>query len=162
MLDAFGELENGAYHVQVGRTTNVTAGICNGTLAFCNWVQRDQIHCGENGNEVRVASDRTEEYVIVDKQTEQRNDTQSSFCAAGDSDLSFLTVREKYAALSTGGCLVSAVLLATRPCTSSPAWQRRCEMSYNQSNLAPHREILTAIPLVSLRFSVFQNEPSPP
>ncbi|KKA20892.1 hypothetical protein T310_5081 [Rasamsonia emersonii CBS 393.64] len=54
---------------KVGRATDLTAGICNGTLAFCNWGK----------------SDRTEEYVIVDKSTEQPGHTQSSFCAAGDS-----------------------------------------------------------------------------
>ncbi|KAL1964467.1 hypothetical protein VTN77DRAFT_6893 [Rasamsonia byssochlamydoides] len=84
-LVEFGGLEKGSYYVKIGRTSNLTAGVCNGALAYCNWSERDGIRYDEKGTEVKVADNRTEEYVILDKSTRQTEHTQASFCEAGDS-----------------------------------------------------------------------------
>ncbi|KAJ9218307.1 hypothetical protein DTO166G4_173 [Paecilomyces variotii] len=85
VLGPFGKLEKGAYYVKVGRTTGLTAGICNGTLAYCNRPKEDQLRYDEQGNEVNVASNLTEEYVILDKSTGEPMHAQTSFCVSGDS-----------------------------------------------------------------------------
>lgn len=60
---------------------------------------------------------------------------------------------------SLRGDVVSAVLLATRPCTYvQSGLATSCEISSIQSNLAPHREIVTASQLASPQFLVSQNE----
>ncbi|KAJ6180534.1 hypothetical protein N7519_010995 [Penicillium mononematosum] len=39
-LNEFGSLKGGGYCIKNGRTTGVSAGICNGPKAYCNWDSR--------------------------------------------------------------------------------------------------------------------------
>ncbi|KAJ5101364.1 hypothetical protein NUU61_003586 [Penicillium alfredii] len=42
-LIEFSVLQKNCYYVKRGRTTGVTAGICNGTLALCNWPEDESV-----------------------------------------------------------------------------------------------------------------------
>lgn len=84
-LDTFGAMMNGSYYIKSGRTTGVTAGVCNGTLATCNWSGTDRVRYDEHGNEAHIQRGWTEEYVVFSKRTHQAQHEQTDFCAAGDS-----------------------------------------------------------------------------
>jgi hypothetical protein len=64
-LKGFGELEEGGYYLKVGRTTGITAGRCNGTLAYVNWAQNERERYNEKGNALPITRGVTTEYVII-------------------------------------------------------------------------------------------------
>ncbi|PGH14346.1 hypothetical protein AJ80_05936 [Polytolypa hystricis UAMH7299] len=90
----FGKLEVGGYYFKKGRTTGVTAGVCNGLLAYCNWpAARDRLRYDEFGNLVKVEKGITEEYVIFSKNCGILVHTQDTFALAGDSGSFVLNAR---------------------------------------------------------------------
>ncbi|PGH26906.1 hypothetical protein AJ80_01489 [Polytolypa hystricis UAMH7299] len=84
-LDSFGKITRGSYFLKSGRTTGVTAGICNGVLATCNWCKEDRMRFDSQGNQVEIQSGSTEEFIIFSKRAHAAQHEQGEFCAAGDS-----------------------------------------------------------------------------
>ena len=71
----FGRMLKDRWYIKVGRTTDVTAGICNGVQADVPW-QR-VLHYDEQGNGVEITSGRIRPWVVIKKK--------DSFCLPGDS-----------------------------------------------------------------------------
>ena len=94
-LKDFGELEKGGYYLKVGRTTGITAGRCNGTLAYVNWSQNDRERYNEKGNAVSITRRVTTEYVIV-------GHAQAEFALPGDSGSMLLNDRGEVCGLLYG------------------------------------------------------------
>ncbi|EEH06431.1 conserved hypothetical protein [Histoplasma capsulatum G186AR] len=84
-LDSFGKITRGSYFLKSGRTTGVTAGICNGVLATCNWCEEDRMRFDSQGNQVEIRSGQTEEFIIFSKRAHIARHEQTEFCAPGDS-----------------------------------------------------------------------------
>lgn len=78
-LTEFGSLEKGKYYLKLGRSTGVTAGICNGALACCSWTGRNTRRYDHNGKPVDVSQEVTEEFVIVSKKRQRSEYEQASF-----------------------------------------------------------------------------------
>lgn len=86
-IEAFGDLEAGEWYCKVGRTTGVTAGMCNGISTYCNWP--------DSGNRARFHKDRqqvpvedgiTEEWAIMsESRCPERENVQVEFAKKGDS-----------------------------------------------------------------------------
>lgn len=55
-LYSFGKISKGSYFLKSGRTTGVTAGICNGALATCNWSKEDRMRFDSKGDQVEERS----------------------------------------------------------------------------------------------------------
>ena len=83
--DEFGRLEKYSYYLKVGRTTDITAGLSNGTLSTCKWPNEDRQRYDSEGHEVFVKANRTEEHVIFSKRPRVTEHQQSKFSAPGDS-----------------------------------------------------------------------------
>lgn len=81
----FGDLKEGTFYYKSGRSTGVTAGICNGTLACCNWEGKDRVRFQHDGQQVDLSSNVTEEFVIVNKKRGNAKHQQTSFAETGDS-----------------------------------------------------------------------------
>lgn len=83
----FGEVRKGHWYFKVGRTTNVTTGICHGTEVYCNLIgikhrtRYDETNMGPT----LVRVDYTEELVIMNRLSGQAVHEQSDFCQSGDS-----------------------------------------------------------------------------
>ncbi|RMJ21402.1 hypothetical protein PHISP_07724 [Aspergillus sp. HF37] len=84
-LTEFGRLEKGQCFLKNGRTSRVTAGICNGARAVCNWTGKGRTRYDHNGKEVVLEQGTTEEYVIVSKTVDQPEREQAPFAKLGDS-----------------------------------------------------------------------------
>lgn len=84
-LTEIGGLEKDQYYLKLGRSTGVTAGICHGALACCNWKGKDRVRYQHDGQQVETSSDVTEEYVIVNKKRGETEHQQASFAEGGDS-----------------------------------------------------------------------------
>ena len=69
----------------MGRSTGVTAGICNGALACCNWEGKDCVRFQHDGQQVNLSSNVTEEFVIVNNKQGAAEHQQTSFAESGDS-----------------------------------------------------------------------------
>ncbi|KAN0079695.1 hypothetical protein V8E54_004909 [Elaphomyces granulatus] len=94
LLDQFGELRKGDYFLKVGRSTEVTAGICNGALAYCNWDDTgDRVRYDAHGNAVMDLMGCTGEFVILDKKRWLATYEQASFCEPGDSSSFIINAR---------------------------------------------------------------------
>lgn len=63
-LDEFGTLKKGAWYCKVGRSTGLTAGICNGLSAQCQWSKEDRVRYNEHGEQVMLAEGITKGLVI--------------------------------------------------------------------------------------------------
>ena len=83
-VPTFGELEKGGYYFKIGRTTRITGGICNGTLAYSNWLPADRVRYDENGEVVHITPGITKEYVILSKRPHQSDFCQAEFAEKGD------------------------------------------------------------------------------
>jgi hypothetical protein len=59
-LSEFGDLEKDQYYLKIGRSTGVTAGICHGALACCNWKGKDRVRYQHDGQQVELSSNVTE------------------------------------------------------------------------------------------------------
>lgn len=66
VFNEFGSLQAGDYCVKNGRTTRVTAGICNGSKAYCNWKFDERY----NPSGVVMATEATEEFIIVTEESQ--------------------------------------------------------------------------------------------
>ncbi|OJJ45351.1 hypothetical protein ASPZODRAFT_133998 [Penicilliopsis zonata CBS 506.65] len=84
-LTEFGSLVEGQYCTKRGRTTDITAGICNGPKAFCNWSKSQLARYDHDGNPIDPATESTEEFLILSKKANHPSFEQSSFTADGDS-----------------------------------------------------------------------------
>lgn len=84
-LTEFGNLKEGNFYLKMGRTTGVTAGICNGTLACCNWEGKERVRFQHDGQQVKLSSNVTEEFVIVNKKRGTAEHQQKSYAEKGDS-----------------------------------------------------------------------------
>lgn len=84
-LTEFGALEKDGYYMKRGRTTDVTAGICNGALACCKWKPEDCVRYDHNGDRYQSLEITTEEFVILSKMNRHRDVRQISFAEQGDS-----------------------------------------------------------------------------
>jgi hypothetical protein len=84
-LTEFGELVKGEYYFKVGRTTGLTTGICNGVKTHCHWDDDERVRYDERGNQVDMAPDITEEYILVRQSLGQGVLEQDAFCKPGDS-----------------------------------------------------------------------------
>lgn len=84
-LTEFGRLMKDRYYTKLGRSTGVTSGICHGALACCNWKGKDRISYREDGQQVEVSSNVTEEFIIVSKKQVAGGFQQSFFAENGDS-----------------------------------------------------------------------------
>ena len=83
-ISEFGPLVKGEYYVKKGRSTGVTAGICNGALACCQWSNSQRTRYDHHGRSVDIAT-ITEEYVVLNKRKAQLEHVQGSFAENGDS-----------------------------------------------------------------------------
>ncbi|MCJ1244342.1 hypothetical protein MMC30_001540 [Trapelia coarctata] len=80
----FNKMEKGKWYMKVGRTTNITAGICNGTIA--NVVRTSLPHYDEEGKEVKLEQKTVEEYVVISYDTQSPDmKEQDTFCLRCDS-----------------------------------------------------------------------------
>lgn len=106
----FGGLEKGAYCVKNGRTTQVTAGICNGAKAYCKLTTsgENNIRYGLDGSPVDLALEESEQFAIV---TEESKSPQSKlpFCCDGDSGSFILSVSGDVTGLLWGGTLYDSL-----------------------------------------------------
>ena len=85
LLNQVGQLEKDQFYLKLGRSTGVTAGICNGALACCNWQGRDRARLQHDGQQVALSPGLTEEFVIINKKVGQSNSQQMPFAESGDS-----------------------------------------------------------------------------
>ncbi|KAJ5257869.1 hypothetical protein N7497_000827 [Penicillium chrysogenum] len=103
VLEEFGTLRAGDYCVKNGRTTGVTAGICNGPRAYCNWKSSSSRY-DPDGNPVDMTTAATEEFIIVGVESE-RVYCQRAFCLDGDSGSFILNRHGAVTGLLWGGIL---------------------------------------------------------
>lgn len=87
-LTAFDPLEKGKYYLKLGHSTGVTADLCNGALACCNWTGRNVVRYDHNGEEIINPQEISEEYIIISK----RRGLQASFAEHGDSGSFFIDI----------------------------------------------------------------------
>lgn len=85
LLNQVCRLEKDQFYLKLGHSTGVTAGICNGALACCNWQGHDRMRFQHDGQQVALSLDLTEEFVVVNKKVGQSNSQQMSFAESGDS-----------------------------------------------------------------------------
>jgi len=79
----FDKMEKDEWYLKAGRTTSVTAGICNGTLV--DVVLANQIYYDEEENEERMEEKIVKEYVVISYVTGSRQlKSQDEFCMPGD------------------------------------------------------------------------------
>jgi hypothetical protein len=90
VVDEFGSLKGGDYCVKNGRTSRVTAGICNGSKAYCNW--ESSCRYNSSGEPVDMATVVTEEFIIVAEESELDH-SKRAFCVGGDAG-SFILNRD--------------------------------------------------------------------
>lgn len=83
----FGEVRKGHWYFKVGRTTDVTTGICHGTEVYCNLIgiKHRARYDETNMRPTLVRVDYTEELVIMNRLSGQAVHEQSDFCQSGDS-----------------------------------------------------------------------------
>ncbi|MCJ1347409.1 hypothetical protein MMC31_005634 [Peltigera leucophlebia] len=105
-IKGFSEIKKGQWYFKVGRTTDVTTGICHGTEAYCHMVSvTHRTRYGEtNMRPTRVPSDYTTELVILNSKSGKAIYQQEDFCKAGDSGSWLIDIEQKVAGLLFG-CL---------------------------------------------------------
>lgn len=81
----FGKVVPGEMYFKCGRSTDVTAGICNGVEAYVNWKDSDCIRYDASGQEVNITGGYTEEFAVLSRTSTHAGTFQSGFCAPGDS-----------------------------------------------------------------------------
>lgn len=85
VLDRFGALEKEEWYCKVGRSTHLTAGMCNGTSAYCNWPVDSRRRYDGTGQSVSISDGITEEWVITSECLGSGGKKQGDFCERGDS-----------------------------------------------------------------------------
>ncbi|KAJ5792042.1 uncharacterized protein N7503_008020 [Penicillium pulvis] len=83
-LDTLGSLESGEYCVKIGRTTEVTSGICHGARALCIW-EDIIVRFTHEGEEVSMKNKPSQEYLIINKKLDARDFEEECFAKSGDS-----------------------------------------------------------------------------
>ncbi|KAJ6140448.1 hypothetical protein N7470_010453 [Penicillium chermesinum] len=100
----FGNLTKLGYCAKIGRTTEITAGICNGVEAVCRW--KGHIRYDHNGQEMILSDNSTEEYIILPKYFSK----ESTFAEDGDSGSFILNELGEVTGLLFGGASHNASL----------------------------------------------------
>lgn len=85
VLKQFGTIEEGRWYCKVGRTTGLTAGVCSGLYAYCQWAAEDRVWFDERGQEVETRKGITEEWVILAEVEGVNGRVQEAFYRRGDS-----------------------------------------------------------------------------
>lgn len=101
-LTEFGRLEKDQYYVKLGRSTGVTAGVCHGALACCNWKGKNRTRYQHDGQQIELSSDITEAFVIINKKLREAEHQQSSFAEDGDSGSLIINIKGKVCGLLYG------------------------------------------------------------
>ncbi|PGH16801.1 hypothetical protein AJ79_01445 [Helicocarpus griseus UAMH5409] len=101
-MDDFGRLEKEGYYYKVGRASGVTAGVCHGGLACCNWRGRDSELYDHAGRPITLSKDYTEEFVIMSKTKRRAEYEQHSFSDGGDSGSILIDLEGKVCGLLYG------------------------------------------------------------
>ncbi|ODM19633.1 hypothetical protein SI65_04618 [Aspergillus cristatus] len=81
LIARFDSLRKGSSYTKLGRTTDVTSGLCNGSLAYSNWKEKSTIQYDYRGQSVDTTN-ILEEFVVVSKKTSGK---QATFSEDGDS-----------------------------------------------------------------------------
>ena len=98
----FGRLEKDQYYLKLGRSTGVTAGICHGALACCNWKGKDGVRYQHDGQRLESSSSVTEEFIIINKKRRGPDYQQSSFAEEGDSGSLVINIKGQVCGLLYG------------------------------------------------------------
>lgn len=94
----FASLEPGRWYFKMGRTTDITTGICHGIEVDIN--RTEETRFDELGAEVKLEKRPTRELMILDKQTYWAN--VRPFCQSGDSGSFVFNHRGRVAGLMYG------------------------------------------------------------
>ncbi|KAK2780579.1 hypothetical protein FQN52_005658 [Onygenales sp. PD_12] len=86
---ALGTIVPGKWYYKCGRTTNITAGICNGVESSAKWRGADTTRYDANGVKIKDDDSHTEEFVIVSMRKGKQK-YQFSFSEVGDSGSAIL------------------------------------------------------------------------
>lgn len=79
-------MKPGEWYMKNGRTSQVTAGVCNGTAAYLQWPESEKPRYNLNGEEVESPKGaETKELIILSKARKAVVTQQASFCLSGDS-----------------------------------------------------------------------------
>ncbi|PGH14669.1 hypothetical protein AJ80_05850 [Polytolypa hystricis UAMH7299] len=81
---SFGAIMPDEWYFKCGRTTDITAGTCNGVELHVNWSDTDRCRYDLDRNEPKVRLRHTKELVIVGHKLHSAG-YQTPFCEAGDS-----------------------------------------------------------------------------
>ncbi|KAJ5816176.1 hypothetical protein N7447_008409 [Penicillium robsamsonii] len=100
VLNEFGSLRAGDYCMKNGRTTGVTAGICNGPKAYCKWESSSRYN--PSGVQVDMDTAATEEFIIVTEESDLHHPSRA-FCENGDSGSFILNTYGAVTGLLWGG-----------------------------------------------------------
>lgn len=100
----FSEVKKRHWYLKVGRTTNVTTGICHGTEVYCNIIgAKHRTRYDEtNMQPTLVEVDYTEELVILNREVGEWIDEQSDFCQPEDSGSWLIDSNQEVAGLLFG------------------------------------------------------------
>ncbi len=103
-VHGFSEVRKGHWYFKVGRTTDVTTGICHGTEVYCNLIGiKHRTRYDETKMRPTLERvDYTEELVIMNRQSGQAVHEQSDFCQSGDSGAWLIDVNHCVAGLLFG------------------------------------------------------------
>lgn len=102
-IEGFGKIEKGQWYFKVGRTTDITTGVCHGTEAYVKMpdvshrTQYDDNGIAAEAKEV----DFTEEYIILNSKSAFA-DEQKDFCQPEDSGALIIDVEKRVAGLLFG------------------------------------------------------------
>ncbi|KAK2807273.1 hypothetical protein FQN50_005561 [Emmonsiellopsis sp. PD_5] len=129
-VECFGTITPGQWYYKCGRTTNLTAGRCNGVESYANWKGTGKTPYDANG---QASNAHTEVFVIVTMhRCSGPKHTQLAFCGTGDSGSAILNMDgelcgllfgeindwDKYSAVGLVSCMshiASSIEQKTRP-----------------------------------------------
>ncbi|KAL3468104.1 hypothetical protein BJX64DRAFT_282988 [Aspergillus heterothallicus] len=106
LLDVLGPLSKDQWYCKSGRTTGLTAGICNGVSTYCNWPAASRERFSKDGKErVRIEDGVTEEWVITMEEIGRDGKTQGIFLKEGDSGAGIINRYGDICGLAYGGAI---------------------------------------------------------
>ncbi|KAI9368745.1 hypothetical protein BJX61DRAFT_522498 [Aspergillus egyptiacus] len=106
VLTEFGTLREGSWYCKTGRTTHLTAGICNGVSTYCNWSTENRQRWSKDCSSRQLLVDEdgiTEEWAITAGGVGPNPKRQDIFCDAGDSGAGIIDVKGRVCGLLYGG-----------------------------------------------------------
>lgn len=85
-VTTIGTIKPGEWYFKNGRTSQITAGVCNGVTAHCQWADSDKPRYDIAGDEVKSPTGaETKELVVLNKTRHVSAVHQANFCLPGDS-----------------------------------------------------------------------------